>query len=162
MSDNRLNKISTIRVLNEFTNERYLDIVIDGKLLGDLLQENYPGENMSGLVPTLLSWLDNEKERLVTWDRIIPKENEHVISPLLMCGEDIDFWCTVIVAESIGTSGTITWKRIGTDETSDRGLHPEHTGQKVNWLNKIGPFIFDRQEYVNCIEQFRQDLNKDK
>jgi hypothetical protein len=158
MPGNGLNKISTTQVLNEFSGEYYREIVIDGKLLGDLLHESYPDANLSGLVPTLLSWLDNEQERRVTWERIIPEVNQNKISPVLMCGEDLDFWCTIVVADSFATSNIITWARIGIDDTDDRGLHPDHLGQRVNWLAHTGPYIFDRQEFVDCIEQFRSEL----
>lgn len=38
---------------------------------------------------------------------------EHANVPILMCPDDMDFSCTVIVAEVIKTEKTVTWNRIG-------------------------------------------------
>ncbi len=159
MTSNQLNNISVVRTINKFTNEYYLDIAIDGQVLDSILNEEYPEDNMLGLVPTLLHWLENENERKVTWDKIIPQNNETVISPILMCSDDLDFWCTIIVAESKCIGDKIIWQRLGSDD-SDRGFYPETVGQKVNWFDKIGPFIFDKQQFIDCVNQFRQEFNK--
>lgn len=160
MEEKQPNKISATRHLNEFSQEFYLKISIDNKPLDEILHEYDPEGNWLGFVPTLSSWLENKDERKVTWERILPKENETVISPILMCPDDLDFWCTIVVVESTCVGNRVIWKRIGSDDTDDRGFHPEHIGQKVNWLDKIGPFMFDKKDFLDCIEEFIKEMNK--
>jgi len=160
MTTRQLNNISTLRILNKFTNKYYFEIAVDGKALDVLLNEAYPEDNMLGLVPTLLDWLENKEERKVTWDRIIPKENETIISPILMCSDDLDFSCTIIVAEATCKDNIVYWHRLGIDNSDERDFKPETVGQKTNWLDKIPAWQFDKQQFLDCVEQFRTALEK--
>ena len=44
-------------------------------------------------------YVDDPKDREFASRSIIPNCGEKVISPIFICPEDIDFWCTTIVVE---------------------------------------------------------------
>ncbi len=149
-----LNELSTVR-LNTSSGQFYYQLAIDGEILENILDRNYPGQNLLGLVPTLLNWLENKDERKCVWERIIPNENEKVLSPILMCNDDLDLWCAVIVAESTCFGAEIIWNRIGVS----RGFDDATEREEVNWLDKLGPYIFDKKEFLSCVDLFKRELD---
>lgn len=136
--------------------EIYNDILnfrIDGFWLDEKLEKCYPGQMYKGLISTLLFVLDNEDEREVVWSRIMPKENTKTICPILMCPDDCDFFCTLIVVEIEVSSGKVRWNKIGVDQT--KVFDPEKIGSEVIWLEKIKPFEFIKTEYIEMVNEFR-------
>lgn len=51
----------------------------------------------------------------------MPNENETTIYPILMCPDDNDFSCTIIVAEIRNCGDLIQWKQIGIDKKKRMG-----------------------------------------
>ncbi|CAM3050601.1 hypothetical protein PATA110615_14590 [Paenibacillus taichungensis] len=80
-------------------------------------------------------------------------EQETVILPILMCPDDCDLICTVIVAEVIINNNQIIWKRVGTD-ISNLGLTSQYEliGTEVNWLNSVPEMIFDKNTYLENLK----------
>lgn len=73
---------------------------------------------------------------------------------MLMCPDDADLWCTIVVAEVEADESVVWWHRIGVDATERRGLHVDSVGETVEWFDQIGPFSFDRTEYEQCLAAF--------
>lgn len=95
-----MNKIEGIQDKSDY--EAYWDFInyrIDGYWLDEKLDELYPNNMYDGLIPTLVYWMELEDEKAVVWNRILPNENETSICPILMCPDDNDFSCALIVAE---------------------------------------------------------------
>jgi hypothetical protein len=132
----------------EIYNSDYLNYQIDEYFLDEKLEEFYPTQRYKGLVPTL-SLMEFEEESEVVWKRILPAMYQKTVCPILMCPDDCDFSCTIIVAEIESKEDSILWKKIGLDKTE---LHKnrlqleqsEMIGTKVNWFEKIPPLTFDR------------------
>ena len=84
--------------------------------------------------------MEIEEEEEIVWERILPNENELSRCPILMCPDDNDFFCTLIIAEIENRGNVIQWTRLDIDQT--RALEPDSVGSKVNWSEKMKPFVF--------------------
>jgi len=156
-----MNKIEGLEDKSDY--EDYWDFVnyqIDGYWLDEKLDELYPGNLYKGLIPTLVYWMEREDEKEVVWKRILPNLNEISICPILMCPDDNDFSCTIIVAEIKNCGNLIQWKKIGVNKTEE--WEAEKVGSKVEWLDKLTELNFSKEEYLKMIEKFKQRLNTDK
>jgi hypothetical protein len=140
--------------------EDYLNIRIDDYFLDEKLDEMYPGQEFKGLVPTLNFWLNNPDESKVVWERIHPKVNQKSICPVLMCPDDADFTCTLIVADILSLNNVVIWERLGLDKTADP--NPKSVGSVVDWFDKIGPLCFDVAIYKQSISEFKMAFDRDR
>lgn len=156
-----MNKIEGIQDKSDY--EGYWDFInfrIDGYWLDEMLDEIYPDNMYKGLIPTLVYWMDREDEKAVVWERILPNENETRVCPILMCPDDNDFSCTLIVAEIRNCGDLIQWKKIGIDKTNAYG--PEKVGSSVEWLDKFNELSFSKSDYLTMLETFKHQLRIDK
>lgn len=131
----------------------FLNIQIDGFWLDEKLDQLYPKRMYKGLIPTLLFPLESEQENEVVWHRILPSKNSKEICPILMCPDDCDFSCTLIVVEIIRKNDLIVWNRMGIDRTLE--YEAIKVGSKVEWLDKFKTLRFDLAEYQTMIERFK-------
>lgn len=156
-----MNKIEGI--LDKSDYEGYWDFInyrVDGYWLDEKLEELYPGQMYRGLIPTLVFWMEREDEKAVVWKRILPDGEETAICPILMCPDDNDFSCTLIVAEVSNGGDVVRWKRLGLDMT--RAWEAEKVGSTVEWFDKIPELVFSKQDYLTMLEAFRQRLLLDE
>ena len=156
-----MNKIVGLEDQSDY--EDYWDFInyyIDGYWLDEKLDELYPGNMYKGLIPTLVYWMEREDEKEVVWNRILPNENETSICPILMCPDDNDFSCTVLVAEIRNCGNIIQWKQIGLDKTE--AWEAEKVGSNVEWFDQLSELNFSKDDYLKMIEKFKQRLATDK
>ncbi|WP_196889817.1 hypothetical protein [Aureivirga sp. CE67] len=153
-----LNKISKRKEFNQFSKEYYYELEVDGKLLEDFINEQNP-EIKKGLVPTLLNWLSDESERKVVWKRVLPKIGEKEKLPILMCSEDIDFWCTLIIVEVETDENYIYWNRFGLEDSDT--TNPEEIAENVNWFENVNKMKFRRENYLKVLNEFKLRLNEE-
>lgn len=151
------NKISTKTFFNYFSKENFYIIEIDGKSLEDLILKKQP-QIMRGIVPTLLNWLGNIEERKVVWSRVLPEKFKKSKLPILMCSEDIDLWCTLIMVEVEIDEDYVYWNKFGIED-SDAEI-PEEIGKSIKWFSNIPKMIFDKAEYKYVLDEFRMRLNE--
>lgn len=137
----------------------FLNILVDGFWLDEKLEELYPKRMFKGMVPTLLFCLAGEAEREIVWKRILPEKGQKTICPILMCPDDCDFMCTLIVAEIENTGTTIRWNKIGLDQSE--GSKPEKIGSTVEWFDKIEQLEFQVTEYVQMLDEFKINFEDD-
>ena len=150
-------------LLDKSDDEIYDDFInfhIDGSWLDEKLEELYPGNGYKGTVPTLLFWMEIEEERKLVWKRILPKNGEKTICPILMCPDDADFSCTIILAEIENTGSTIKWNKIGIDQTKE--FETEKISTTVNWFEKVQPLEFKLNDYLDMINDFKKQFEFDK
>jgi len=155
---------SDFEIYNDFLNYQ-----IDGYWLDEKLDELYPNKSYKGSAPTLQYWMAWNKERDIVWKRIFPTELNQAICPILMCPDDVDFSCTLIVAEIENCGDIVKWTRIGRENTGGYEhqvdgtiLHkPEIVGSDVAWFDNIGPFEFDATEYGTMIQVFKKQFEAD-
>lgn len=156
-----MNKIEGI--LDKSDYEGYWDFInyrIDGHWLDEKLDELYPDNMFKGLIPTLVYWIEREDEKKIVWKRILPNENETTICPILMCPDDNDFSCILIVAEIKNCGNLIQWKKIGIDKTNE--WEAEKVGSIVEWFDKLIFLEFTMQDYMKMLDKFKEQLTLDK
>lgn len=154
-----MNQIQAKYEKSAYSIESHLTINVDGNSLDKILHELYPDKGLIGLVPTLLDWLEDPKERKIVWDRFESKQKQ--IVPILMCPDDVDFWCTVIMVEIEKTEECVKWLRIGINSGSSDNM-PDSIGTNVEWFDKIKPMEFDNTEYEKFGSDFKIEIDKDE
>ena len=137
----------------------HLSIYINGVRLDEILAT--VDETYFGLIP---AWVDEydesyepnmrEKRYVLEKTKLSDRPTE---LPIMLCPDDFDFSCTVIVVEVICAGNTVIWSRFGADVTiydADETELPKYIGKKVDWFSGIGPFTFSKQIYMDCILRF--------
>jgi len=156
-----MNKIEGL--LDKSDYEGYWDFInycIDGYWLDEKIDELYPDNMYKGLIPTLVYWMEIEAEKTVVWKRILPEENQTAICPILMCPDDNDFSCTLIVAEIKNCGHVIQWKRLGIDQTKE--WEADKVGTSVEWFDKMEELNFYREDYLLMLHYFENRLLYDE
>lgn len=145
-----MNRIAAIRMPSRFAEEPHLVITVDGVPLDELLDAAPPGLRLAGPIPSLLGWFHDEADRDVPWGRILPEVGCTGYAPLLICGDDLDYVCTVVMAEVVAEADAIRWDRLGLSVTR-RGP----VGSCIRWEPGLGSYRFDRAEYEAMLAEFR-------
>lgn len=139
-----------------FAAQEHLAVTIEDELLDVMIDEIYPEEEYLGLVPAFLPVYENDAEYDLVMERALPKEGQTVRLPILVCPEDLDLVCTVIIANAKTEGDYVIWESLGVDIHQQEGEHPKSVGSKVKWLNKIKPLYFKKQEYIDCLNAFKE------
>ncbi|MNP22713.1 hypothetical protein D3C76_1153970 [compost metagenome] len=103
---------------------------------------------MSGLIPTLIDWISLDEERKLVI-QAFDLEEEIKVLPILMCPDDCDLSCTIVVAEVVTSNEQVKWNRIGIDTNNPKELIKKNrflnTG--VKWLSRIPRMTFSKDDY---------------
>lgn len=154
-----MSAISAAQRKSKYVDEEHLVLLVDGVPLDVMLARTMSDDGaIEGLVPTLLNWLSDENESSLVWSRALPLVGEHSRFPVLMCPDELDLSCTVVIAEVEASTSSITWHRLGLDAAGVDKSAPAQCGEIVNWFKGIGPYVFRRVEYEACLEEFRSQL----
>jgi hypothetical protein len=150
-----MNKIESILDKSDYEiYDDFLNFRIDNIWLDEHLERLYPNEGYKGLIPTLLPYLASTEEQNLVWNRILPPENKSSICPILMCPDDCDFTCMLVVAEIINHGTHIQWRKIGLARTNT--WETEKVGSEVQWLEKVSPMDFDMDDYLLMLVLFKE------
>lgn len=136
---------------SKFSTEPHLNLWIDGEPMQEWLHRLVPEAGMEGLVPAWLGWLNDPAEREIVRQRMVPRSGETQRVPLLVCPDDLDFSCTVVIAEVTATEDEVIWERLGLD--TSRSEDPSEVGSQVDWF-AIPAIRFPRGEYLECVKSF--------
>jgi hypothetical protein len=139
-----VNRIEAIRARSKFVPEPHLAIAVDGVPLDVAL-------GVEGLVSSLLGWFHNDEDSVVPWQRILPDVGFIGYAPVLICPDDLDLNCNVVMAEVVAEPDVIRWDRLGYN-AAPRGA----VGSWVRWEPGWGPYRFSRTDYEACLAAFRQ------
>jgi len=141
-----LNRIEVSKRDSKYGKDHYC-IIVDGIPLDEWLHSCYPEEGYEGLIPTLSASMEPREEALVL--SRYQSTGSIVILPILMCPDDCDLWCTLIVVEVERRDGLIRWNRFGTDQSIGDELIQSYEciGGRVNWLNCAPSLIFEQAAY---------------
>lgn len=150
-----MNTIEAVVSNSHFVDEPHLRFVIDGEPLAELLDRYLPGRNLKGLVPTTINWLENMSQQEEVWRRFANRKPGTEVVPILCCPDDLDFSCSLVVADALFDSNCVTWVQLGFDMTSFE-LWPSGIGSSVDWLPGIGPFKFEKEQYEVMAKTFEQ------
>lgn len=138
-----MNCIEAIRAPSKYVAEPHLAIAVDGVPLDVALE-------VEGLVSSLLGWFHDDVDVAVPWQRILPDEGCSGYAPVLICPDDLDLTCSVVMAEVVAKPGVIRWDRLGYNAAPRPSF-----GAYIRWEPKWGPYRFSRAEYERCLAAFR-------
>ncbi|MBK5721424.1 hypothetical protein JGH11_11115 [Dysgonomonas sp. Marseille-P4677] len=93
------------------------------------------------------------KEAEIVWKTILPNKGEVTICPILMCPDDYDFSCTLIVAEIENYGYFIQWKRIGVDKQTK--WFDDEIRYDIDWFSDFQSLNFEIDDYQRMIEDFK-------
>jgi hypothetical protein len=137
-----VNRIQAIRAPSKFVPEPHLAMAVDGVPLDMAL-------GVEGLVSSLLGWFHNDEDRAVPWQRILPGVGCTGYAPVLICPDDLDLSCSVVMAEVVAEPDIIRWDRLGFNATPKGAV-----GSWIRWEPSWGPYRFGRAEYEACLAAF--------
>lgn len=145
------NKMEVIRMKSKYCDNEHYCIVVDGTPLDSLLQSINSEGNYEGLIPTILDWIDEPREKSFVFSRYKSPE-QIVMLPILMCP---DLWCTLVVVEVVREGSLIKWNRIGLDRSIREELiiGYECIGTRVDWLANFPSMTFKQEEYYAQINK---------
>ncbi|EJM82136.1 hypothetical protein [Pseudomonas sp. GM60] len=110
-------------------------------------QLEYPDLDLYGLS---LMWLLDEEEDALAQRRFAPAEDgTSTPVPLLVCGDDMDFDCFVLMTEQVIDGETLHWRRFGLSVSS--GLE---VGITTRWDAENRPISFSLAEFREALEEF--------
>lgn len=123
---------------------------VDGAPLNVWLHQVAPEHDVLGLVPAQ-GWLINDDEFELAWRRLTPAEpNSATIVPILICSDDIDLACSVVVVEQYVQGTHIVWARFGYSLSG--GIE---TGVSVRWFANIPPLEFELEAFHRALSRFK-------
>ncbi|WP_196140654.1 hypothetical protein [Aliikangiella sp. G2MR2-5] len=149
-----MNKIEALDYKSKFAATEHLVIAVDGTPLDVFLESILKDENHIGLVPAI-SWLDNSDERQIAIDKSFPSVGNRTVGPILVCPDDQDFSCTVIVADIETTDTSIIWHRLGLDKTDLQS--PPKIGLDVEWYDQVPALEFALDDYQSCMSELENE-----
>lgn len=131
----------------------YPTFAIDGLALERWLPAQNPAAEYH--LVSAHSGLYSDHETELIWDRIYSTApGWQTLIPMLVCSDDLDLSCTVIVVEQHAQTEQIVWQRFGllmepiTDEAPT-----------VEWFEGISAATFERANFVGALDAFRQVAN---
>jgi hypothetical protein len=146
-----LNILSNVELFNEFSEEKYFVLAIDGIEIGRLVDQHLSSDRYCSLVPVFLDWLTDQSSKSLVWHRAFPNVNCMHHAPILMCSEDADLWCDLLIAKVIFDGEFYIWEDLGFENGCCNDL--DSIGNQVDWLN-IGSFKFLERNYKDCINMY--------
>ena len=152
-----MNRIAAVTRKSFYVPDEHLDIAVDGVPLSEALIGVFREDDIRGLIPCLLpchEGPDAVRELEISIERFLPLPGTITNAPILMCPDDVDFWCTIVIAEIQHTHNHIRWNRVGFNQCHGRKL-PEGVGNPTEWMGGFGGWSFDPSEYQAVLEAFR-------
>ena len=146
-----MSRIETILTKSKFVSDGHLVIFVDGVPFDELVDSAAPlGYRLAGSVSSLLGWFHDDDDCKVPWERILPECGCTSYTPILICPDDLDFYCGVVIVEVTAEEDHIRWDRVGIDARQSGAV-----GTCVRWFSGIGPFRFTRDDYEKCLAAFK-------
>jgi hypothetical protein len=146
--------MQSIRITTQasrYIHEPHLVVTIDGQPLDERLAMSTTDDWLHGLISTWTGWLEEPSQQAIIDSRTLMFMGSPTILPILICPDDLDFSCTVVVTEVLHTPTQITWARFGFDSTPTRDVQPNTIGSSVDWFPDIESMKFDRDAYTSVL-----------
>jgi hypothetical protein len=124
-------------------------LTIDDIPLDVWLKRCLPDQDVLDLVPAQL-WMSDKDDLALAWRRI--RDEGLVNVPLLICPDDLDFVCSVVLVEQETTAAHVIWRRFG----MDRSRFTEPVGTSAAWFLDCGPLMFERAAFGLALDEFRR------
>lgn len=144
-----LRSISAACYQAKFSRNACAWLLIDGIGIEQWLAEHLDYEQAAMLGLSLI-WLIHVEEEALAKRRFAPGEDgTSTLVPLLVCSDDMDFDCTVLMVEQVVADGVITWERFGLSVSG--GLE---VGVRTRWMADCQPVSFAATDFQRALEDF--------
>jgi len=149
-----MDTISIGKASHEFWKpEEQETLFVNGNPIHEILISLLPKrrhQEVDGLGPAI-SWCDDVYELEVTRSRIFNVLDRHQITtPLLVCPDDCDLFCGLIVVDAAFDQHSVTWQRVGMDVTET--VHAQYRCRDINWWDIEFKFKFRHCEYFETMD----------
>ncbi len=128
--------------------EPSLTYLIDGQPLQIMIREASGDDSMLGLVSPWLGNLYSDKEQAIVNAKLDLRSAESCRVPVLVCSDDLDLACTVVIADVFVDEKFVKWKQIGIDATPS--TNPEDIGRIIERIDGLPELKFRRNQYEAC------------
>jgi hypothetical protein len=128
---------------------KYIDFMVSGESLGKLF--GLPELDLIGA----FGWSDNqeyENQQIDEFLGLVKPELETKRTCLYVCPECGDIGCGALTAKIVVTDTNVIW--------SDFGYENNYEEPNLTDYKNIGPFIFDKKQYVEAIEAIKTFTTK--
>ncbi|WP_439849999.1 hypothetical protein ACTACG_17110 [Pseudomonas syringae] len=148
-----INLISIESHKSKYSSGLYPTFAVDGVPLEVWLPKHDPTAELH--LVAAHSGLHSDEDNLLIWDRIYSTApGWKVLVPLLVCSDDLDLTCTVIVAEQCANEHHVQWARFGLLKDLIALENPD-----IDWFDVIPSVIFERSNYHSVLDEFRKQEN---
>jgi hypothetical protein len=145
-------KISAAMFQTQYARTPHPVLTIGGESLDIWLDRMNPDKEVKDLVPAQ-GWLINDDDLALAWRRITRDDSDSsTIVPVLICSDDVDFSCSVVVVEQRCTSDKIIWQRFGYDYS----VLGDQVGATVKWFESPSAIEFDRDMFLSALAELRR------
>ena len=149
-----MNTISTIISKPKFASTEQPVLAIDGvpvyQWVKSQIFDTDGNDDTHTLVPAQ-TWLYDQDESRIAWELLEPTHEGATIAPLLVCPDDMDLNCTVVVVEQIVDKKTVEWRRFGLSINHINGVVTS-----VRWSELEQRAIFDRTQFEEAFLDFKR------
>lgn len=148
-----MDTLSTVRHESKFSYGSYQTFAVNGVAIEVWLAAQSPAADLN--LVSAHDGLHSDQETRLVWDRIYSTAPSWCcIVPLLVCPDDLDLTCSVIVAEQVSTEKSIVWERFGLLRESAKLTSPS-----VDWFSGIRSVTFDRENFMTTLDSSRASVN---
>ena len=150
-----MNKISAVMHRSKYTKSAHPVFAIDGIPASSWIKGivyNHLGEDTTdGLVPAQ-GWLIDEDHSRYAWQLLSPREEDSsTIVPLLICRDDMDLSCTVVVVEQGVCGSQLLWARFGMATNEINGFITS-----VLWSKSVQRAEFEKSQFIDAYAEFKR------
>ncbi|WP_445656557.1 hypothetical protein [Achromobacter sp. NCFB-sbj8-Ac1-l] len=147
------NLLSIASHKSKYSADFYRAFAIDGVPLEVWLPRHNPEAEL--YLVGAHSGLDSDDDTCLMWERIYSTTpGSKTLVPLLVCPDDLDLTCTVIVAEQHADEHHIHWRRFGLLRDLITLQSPA-----VDWYESIPNLSLERSHFQSVLDAFRQQEN---
>jgi hypothetical protein len=127
-------------------------LLLDGVPLDEAVGRYDPAAR--GLAPAWFDGFDSDAQGRAEWAHVratADLTSGPQVMPVLVCPDDYDFACAVVVIDVRPGADVVVWERFGWDLTPfAAGAVPAYVGGFVSWF-ATPHLVFDRREYEKAL-----------
>jgi hypothetical protein len=150
-----MNIIKAVNRTSKYCNSPHLVITLDGNPLDEIIYAATQDDLNLGLISALDRCFSNPADSELAWNRILPQDGQTSVAPILVCPDDLDFHCTVVVALVTATPETIQWSKLGFDLSLERPTS-DPDSPTIQWLSNVGPFKVLKADYLSFLSDCKK------
>ncbi len=147
-----MHRFTVVRQPSKYVDDPHLVLLIDGVPFDVYLARAAGDPTIEGLVTTLDGCLYDPGDQELVARTVLPMGPASELLPVLVCPDDCDFSCSVVVTEVEHTLQGVCWTRVGLAG----GATGPHRFESIRWFEGVGPFQWSHDEYQRFLASCRE------